>query len=468
MSKKSINTENSKTTSAEFDEKGVSRRNLLRNAALGGLGTVAATSTMLGDMNESKAAEGEPIPVGHALAFTGWAAHDAAEFKNGCEMAVEEINAMGGILGRPLVSYYEDTKNMSADETVGAFNRLIDRHEVHAIINGYNIGSNNAEYEVIADTGIIQIHDNTIVSHDELYRSDPERHFGSFMADPPEFYYGPGYIHFISWLRDTGQWKPRNNKIALVSGSSEYSITIANALAEEAPKYGWEIAFGPEIVATPMSDWGPVLAKVREADPSAFVNTHWASQEIAQCQNQFMQDPIDCLTYYQFGAISAVFTDVAQDNALGVTVATDIGLLQDEMGLEFEKKYRAKFGENSTPLVGCQTYTNLHMYAIAAAMAGGTGEPGNFDQNKKVADRLSSFIYRSVLGAVNFRKETRSALPFPSMTNDPSLGMPTLYFQIQENSPARALVSPPPYNTAEFMIPSWFKDNGGLPQIKKG
>ncbi len=443
-----------------------SRRDVLKGAAVGGAGAVAMGATMLADMNQGRAAEGEPIPIGHALAFTGWAAHDAAEFKNGIELARDEINAMGGVLGRPLESYYEDSKNMSADEMVGAYNRLIDRHGVHVIINGYNIGSNNAEYEVVADTGILQLHDNTIISHDAIYKSDPERHFGSFMTDPPEYNYGPGYIHFISWLRDTGQWKPRNNKIALVSGSSEYSITIANALEKTAPEFDWEIAFGPEIVATPMSDWGPVLAKVREVDPAAFVNTHWASQEIAQCQNQFMQDPIDCLTYYQFGAISAVFTDIAQDNAIGVTVATDIGLLQDDMGNEFKDKYIARFGANSTPLVGCQTYVNMYHWSMAAAMAGGSGEPGNFDQNRLVADRLNNLIYRSVLGTVKFNPETRSAVPYPSETNDPSLGMPTLYFQIQENSSERALISPPPYNVSNFMIPPWFKDNGGLPQLK--
>ena len=451
---------------AKAGKTGLARRDILKGAAIGGVGAIAASSGVLADINKGQAATGEPIPIGHALAFTGWAAHDAAEFKNGIEMARDEINAMGGVLGRPLESHYEDSKNMSADEMVGAYNRLIDRNEVHVIINGYNIGSNNAEYETLADAGILQLHDNTIISHDSLYASDPDRYFGSFMADPPEYYYGSGYIHFISWLRDSGQWKPRNNRIALVSGSSEYSITIANSLTATAEEFGWEVAFGPEIVQTPTSDWGPVLAKVREVDPSSFVNTHWASQEIAQCQNQFMQDPIDCLTYYQFGAISAVFTDVAQNNAVGVTVATDIGLLQDEMGLEFEKKYRARFGANSTPLVGCQTYVSMYHWAMAAAIAGGSGEPGNFDQNRIVADRLSKLIYRSVLGTVNFRPDTRSAVPYPSLTDDPSLGMPTLYFQIQENSPARALVSPPPYHTGKFMIPPWFKDNGGLPQLK--
>ena len=448
----------------ELAKKGISRRDLLKGAAVGGAGAIVASTATLAELNEGKA-EGDPIPVGSALPFTGWGAHDAIEFRNGIEMAVEEINALGGVLGRPIEMHWEDTKNQSADEVVTAFNRLIDSKEVHAIINGYNIGPNNAEYESVADAGILYLHHNTLLHHHDTVMSDPDRYYSCFQTDPAEWWYGAGYIQFISWLRDTGQWKPRNNRIALVSGSTPYSIVIVNAMNETAAEYGWEVSYGPEIVKTPTSEWGPTLAKVRAADPSAFANTHFPSQEIAQCQNQFMQDPIDALTYYQFGAISAVFTDIAQENALGATVATVIGQLQDEIGTTFENKYRELYGENSTPLVGCETYVSMYHWAMAAAIAGGSGEPGDYEQNRKVSYRLKNLIYRSVVGSVNMHPEWQAGIPYPDYTNDPSLGQPHLFFQIQEVSPQRALVAPEPYNTGHFMIPSWFKDNGGLPQI---
>ena len=47
---------------------------------------------------------------------------------------------MGGILGRPVEPVFEDTKEMGAPNIIPAFQRLIDRHNVHAIINGYNTG----------------------------------------------------------------------------------------------------------------------------------------------------------------------------------------------------------------------------------------------------------------------------------------------------------------------------------------
>ena len=48
---------------------------------------------------------------------------------------------MGGILGRPLQPVFEDTKEQGADNIIPAMQRLIDRHGVHAIINGYNTGA---------------------------------------------------------------------------------------------------------------------------------------------------------------------------------------------------------------------------------------------------------------------------------------------------------------------------------------
>ena len=84
-----------------------SRRSFLKGAAA--LGSGAA---MLGAMNDGARAAGDPIPVGQAAPLTDFAAADGIEFKNGLTLACEEINALGGILGRPLEPYFEDTKQM--------------------------------------------------------------------------------------------------------------------------------------------------------------------------------------------------------------------------------------------------------------------------------------------------------------------------------------------------------------------
>src|ERR1700690_3000218 len=102
------------TTSADRSAAGskTNRRGLLKTAALCG-GALLGTNLLSAINNGAKAA-GKPIPVGGGVPLTGWAAADGIEFKRGLEMACEEINAVGGILGRPLEPHFEDTKEQGA------------------------------------------------------------------------------------------------------------------------------------------------------------------------------------------------------------------------------------------------------------------------------------------------------------------------------------------------------------------
>jgi branched-chain amino acid transport system substrate-binding protein len=395
------------------------------------------------------------IPIGGMMPLTGASAQDGVEFRNGVVMAIEEINARGGLLGRMLKPVFIDTGRQSAAEVVSAARRLIDTHKVHAIINGYNIGPQNSEYEPIADAGIIYIHTNTLLQHHDTVMSDRERYFGCFQADPADYWYGQGFIKFISWLRDSGQWTPESNRLAIISGSKPYSIVIANAMASVANQFGWQVVFGPRIVSTPTTHWRDVLNEARATSPSVLVNTHFYAGDLAQFQLQFMENPINCIVYLQYGAMHQSFVDLAQAKAVGIIVSTVIGLLRDEMGHAFARRYIARFGEGSTPQVGCQSYSATQHYALAASLAGGTGGPGDFRQNRKVATHLKETIYRSVTGIIHYHPEWQSAIPYPDLVHDPSLGMPHLFYQIQDHEKEQALIAPEPYNTAKFTLPPW-------------
>jgi branched-chain amino acid transport system substrate-binding protein len=134
-----------------------------------------------------------------------------------------------------------------------------------------------------------------------------------------------------------------------------------------------------------------------------------------------------------------------------------IGVPQDEIGNAFEKKYKEKFGANAGHLSGCQPYDGAYIWATAAAIAGGSGEPGNEEQNRKVADRIRSMIYRGVNGVTRFIPDEQAAYAYPDQTKDPSLGMPHFILQIQDHTKPTALIAPAPYDTAAFQMPPWIK-----------
>lgn len=116
------------------------------------------------------------IKIGSMLPFHAATLNDATEFRNGAQLAIAEINARGGINGRPLSLVCIDSGDQSSAALTAAAQKLVDEHGVHAIINGYNMGSMNAEYEVVADAGLIYIHNNTLIQHHDTVASDPERY----------------------------------------------------------------------------------------------------------------------------------------------------------------------------------------------------------------------------------------------------------------------------------------------------
>ena len=430
------------------------RRQFL-TGALGAGGVGVATLTGL-NASSARAQSADPIPVGAALPMSGAAAGDGIEFKNGLELAAEEINAAGGILGRPIEIHIEDTRDMGADLVGQAMQRLVDRYSPPVIVNGYNLGANMVELDIAADNDVIVLHCNTQIAHQEKFKTDPDRFYGAFQCDPAEYWYGPGCLNFLKGLAEAGQWKPTNNKIAIVASAVEYAVVIGNAIRDKAAEYGYEVSLY-ETVPFPTNQWGPVLAKLREDPPAAILITHFLAQDLAQFMTQFLTQPTQSLIYMQYGPSLPVFREIGGEAVNGVIYSTVIGGLPDDYGAPFREAYKAKFGANASWLTGSQTYDELWMWSLAAAIAGGPGTPFDGDQARKVAAVLRGMVYRGASGAFHFDPTGQVTYSYPTQVKDPSLGLPHQFLQHQDYRTEPKLIAPALYATADFMLPPWLK-----------
>jgi branched-chain amino acid transport system substrate-binding protein len=429
------------------------KRSLLR----GSLGAGVAGMAALASVKPSEAAgDSGPIPVGAALPMSGLSAADGIEFKNGLDLAASEINAAGGVLGRKIEIHVEDTKDMGADVVSQSMQRLVDRYSVPVIINGYNVGTNMVEMDVAADNDIIMMHANTLISHNEKFKTNPERFYGSFQMDPPEFYYGPGCLSFLNDLIKDGKWKPANKKIAIIPSSVEYAVVIANAMRNQAQKYGFEVSLF-ETVGFPTSQWGPTLAKLRQDPPAAILVTHFLPQDLAQFMLQFTPQPTQSLIYMQYGPSLPAFRQIGGQAVNGVIYSTVIGCLPDDFSAPFRKSYREKFGPGAAYITGSQTYDALWKWALSAAIAGGAGKPFDKDQAKKVSHAIKQLVYRGVSGVQRVDPDGQSAYCYPTQVSDPSLGMPHQFLQHQDYKTDPKLIAPALYATDKFVLPPWMK-----------
>ena len=76
--------------------------------------TAAAGSDGTAEPAKASTADGEPILIGALYPMTGALADSGQNMKDGIDLAVEEINAAGGISGRPIQIVYGDTQGANA------------------------------------------------------------------------------------------------------------------------------------------------------------------------------------------------------------------------------------------------------------------------------------------------------------------------------------------------------------------
>src|ERR1700693_361550 len=103
----------------------INRRRLLQSAAWAG-GAIATGSWVI---RPGWASAAGPIKVGVATDLTGAAGYAGNADAHGAKMVVKDINNAGGILGRPVELFIEDTAS-NESIAVGNVRKLVQRDQV--------------------------------------------------------------------------------------------------------------------------------------------------------------------------------------------------------------------------------------------------------------------------------------------------------------------------------------------------
>jgi branched-chain amino acid transport system substrate-binding protein len=127
------------------------RRTVLKAAAAAGVVQVAAPWII-----KAHAAE-EPVLIGLDNPLTGTYAAVGGNELHGCELAIEQINAKGGILGRPAKLLVEDSTSGDAATAVQKARKLIERDKVSFLLGNVNSALALAMAGVAAEKGVIHV-----------------------------------------------------------------------------------------------------------------------------------------------------------------------------------------------------------------------------------------------------------------------------------------------------------------------
>ncbi len=130
--------------------KKISRRQVIKGAAAGA--TLAATGPFI-----ISARGEEPVKIGLDNPLTGTYAAVGKNEEIGCALAVEQINAKGGILGRQVQLLSEDSTSGDAGTAVQKARKLIDRDGVKFLLGNVNSALTLAMADVAYEKGVLQV-----------------------------------------------------------------------------------------------------------------------------------------------------------------------------------------------------------------------------------------------------------------------------------------------------------------------
>ena len=194
---------------------------------LGGLLLLAALAAAAGCGGEG-AGDRQGIKIGFYGALTGPTATFAISGKNGATLAVEQINAAGGVLGKPLVLLAEDDRGEAA-EAASVVSKLITRDHVVALI-GEQASSRTLAAAPIAQSYRIPMISPTSTNVEVTKKGDYI--FRMCFTDP---YQGQALATFAR--RDL---KARTAAI-LVDARSDYSMGLAEAFRTAFTRQGGRV-----------------------------------------------------------------------------------------------------------------------------------------------------------------------------------------------------------------------------------
>ncbi len=135
--------------------KGLTRRQLLKGAA--GIG---AGVGLIGNWRWARAQAKKPILIGLTCDATGTFADSGQADRRGMILAIEEFNAKGGVLGRPIEHKWEDTET-DASVAVRKAQRLIERDKIDFMIGALSSGVAAPLSELAQRYGIIYCNSNS-------------------------------------------------------------------------------------------------------------------------------------------------------------------------------------------------------------------------------------------------------------------------------------------------------------------
>jgi len=338
------------------------------------------------------------VKIGSILSVTGPAAFLGEDMKAGMELAVDEINAKGGVLGKKIEWFFYDAESQT-QKGLTETRRLLDQDKVDMIVGGGNMSG-----MAIAMLGLTEKAQVPFMSTEGAMDivtpvADRQWTFKSTADDE----------QVMERLADYFA-KKGIRKIAFLGDSSGFGQAAAGQLKKVAARRNLDVVY--ETFNPSDTDMTPQLGKIRDANVQAIVCWTVTPAGVVFLK-QAQQLGLDKLTLiHSYGFVDQRYMQLAGDaakNLLLVSVKFPVGAdlpdsdPQKAKILALTKSFEAKFKRKPNQFAA-QTYDAIYLARTAVEKAGST-------DRAKVRDAFTTINgWQGVGGVFNFSKDKHSGL----------------------------------------------------------
>jgi len=316
---------------------------------------VVLGATLLAGCGGNSAGSGDTIKIGGIGPITGGAAVYGNAVKNGAQIAVDEINAAGGINGVMIEYKFEDDEH-DAEKAVNAYNTLKDWN-MQILMGTVTSAPCVAVTEKTKEDNVFQL----TPSGSSVPCTQYDNAFRICFSDPNQGIASAQYI---------GQNKVASKVAVIYDSSDVYSSGIYEKFAAEAPNQGIEIVAAEAFTADNKTDFTTQIQKAKDAGAElVFLPIYYQEATLILSQANTM------------GFAPIFFGCDGLDGILGVenfdtTLAEGVMLLtpfaadaKDDLTANFVKTYQEKFGETPNQFAA-DAYDAIYVIKTAAEKAG--------------------------------------------------------------------------------------------------
>lgn len=314
--------------------------------------TLALVALTLGGLGAT-AGNAQEIVIPNIIELSGGGATVGAMWKNGSSMAVEEINAKGGILGKKVKLEFIDTAS-DPGKARAAVQRALDDKPI-AIFGPIYSGSVSATMKLTADAEVPQVMGGeagplTAQGSKYIFRTS----FGQNVSMPK----------IANYLRDGVKAK----NVAVVFVNNDFGKGGRDAIVKELNAR--DIKVVADVSTEPgQADFAADVIKVKGANADAvfvYLNEEESARFLREAKKQGLNKPLIGETTLLGQKVIELAGDAANGvkGHVGLTVDAPLPSVQD-FGRKYEAKYKSKPDHN-----GIKGYIAPYMIKAAAEKAG--------------------------------------------------------------------------------------------------